>query len=82
MTLFFAFRKEDLLKGNSSEERYNYFDNYSSTEEFYNLVDKMYPLLKPRLDRILKKHIINYNNLKMRAEKDKTDFIPSLFIIL
>lgn len=73
LILFFAFKKETLLKGNSPEERYEYFDNYSSTKEFHDLVNEMYPMLKLRLDRILENHIINYNNLKMRIEKDEKE---------
>lgn len=73
LTIFFAFKKENLLKGNSPEERYDYFDNYSTTEEFHDIVNKMYPLLKLRIDRILYNHIINYNDLKMRIEKDRLE---------
>jgi len=73
LTLFLVFKKEDLLKGDSPEERYDYFDNYSSTEEFHNLVDEMYPLLRLRLDRTLYNHIVNYNDFKIRAEKDKVE---------
>lgn len=73
LILFFAFKKESLLKGDSSEERYRYFDNYSSTEEFHDLVNRMYPLLKQRLDSILHNHIINYNDLNIRVKRDKEE---------
>ena len=73
LILFFAFKKESLLKGDSSEERYRYFDNYSSTEEFHGLVNRMYPLLKQRLDSILHNHIINYNDLNIRVKRDKEE---------
>lgn len=73
LTIFLAFKKEQLLIGEFSKERYENFDKYSLTEEFHNLVDKMYPLLKPRLDKTLQNHIINYNDLKIRVEKDKME---------
>lgn len=73
LTLFFAFKKDNLLKGNSSEERYDYFDKYSASKEFHDLVNKMYPLLKLRLDKILHNHIKNYGDLKFRVEKDKEE---------
>ncbi len=78
LILFFAFKKENLLKGNSPEERYDYFDNYCSTKEFQYLLDEMYPLLKLRLDKILHNHITNYNTLKLRAEKDKKEIHDKL----
>lgn len=73
LTLFFAFKKENLLEGNSPEERYDYFDNYSATKEFHDLVNKIYPLLKLKLDGIIHNHIINYNYLKIRAASDKEE---------
>jgi type 2 lantibiotic biosynthesis protein LanM len=73
LTLFFAFKKENLLEGNSSEERYDYFDKYSATKEFHDLVNKIYPLLKLKLDGIIHNHIVNYNDLKMRAISDKEE---------
>lgn len=73
ITLFFAFKKENLLEGNSSEEGYDYFDKYSATKEFHDLVNKIYPLLKLKLDRILNNHIVNYNDLKMRVVSDKEE---------
>lgn len=78
LTLFYAFKKENLLQGNNPEERYTYFDNYSKTDEFHNLVDKIYPLLTLRLDEIINSHIVNYNNLKERAEKDKIELFNRL----
>lgn len=73
LTLFLAFKNENLLKGNSSEERYWYFDNYSSTEEFHQMVNRLYPLLKERLDKIIHNHLINYKDLKMRVEENKEE---------
>ncbi|MGJ0848714.1 DUF4135 domain-containing protein [Tissierella praeacuta] len=73
LTLLYTFKKENLLQGNTSEERYTYFDNYSKTDDFHKLVDKLYPLLTLRLDRIINNHIVNYNKLKERVEKDKIE---------
>ncbi|WMM26147.1 type 2 lanthipeptide synthetase LanM [Tissierella sp. MB52-C2] len=73
LTIFWAFKKEQLLIGDVPKERYENFAQYSLTEEFHELVDKMYPLLKPRLNKILQNHIINYNDLKSRVGKDKDE---------
>lgn len=75
LVLFYTFKKEDLLKGNTSKERYIYFDNYSKTEEFHIIVGKMYPLLILRLDKIVANNIINYKKLKDRVERDKAELV-------
>lgn len=82
LILFFAFKKENLLKGDSSEDRYNYFDSYSSTGEFHELVNRMYPLLKLRIDKALNNHILNYFSLKERAEEDKTEIYDSFGFVM
>ncbi len=73
LTLLYVFKKENLLEGNTPKERYNYFDNYSKTDDFHTLVDKMYPLLSLRLDRVIANNIINYKDLKERAGKDMVE---------
>lgn len=82
LILLHAFKKEDMLQGSTPEERYDYFDNYSATDEFHDLLNKMYPLLRPRLDKILDNHIINYNSLKDRLESDRAEISYRLGIDL
>lgn len=82
LTLFYSFKKENLLKGNTAKERYSYFDNYSATDEFHNLVDEMYPLLKMKLDKMINNHITNYSDLIERIEKDKLEIYDKFRIDL
>lgn len=73
LVLFFAFKKEGLLKGISPEERYDYFNDYSATTEFHDLVNKIYPLLELKLDGIIYNHIANYKDLKERSERGREE---------
>lgn len=75
LTLFYVFKKENLLEGNTSEQRYEYFDDYSKTDEFHNLVNRMYPILNLRLDKVIYNHLINYEDLTERIEKDRIELL-------
>lgn len=60
ITLMNAMKAENILEGNNKEERYDYFDNYSSNDIFFELLDSFFPTLIPRLNRKLLGIIKNY----------------------
>lgn len=73
MAFLHAYKNQNILKGDTPEERYNFFDKHTSTDEFINLIDELYPLLNKKLNNKMKNLVESYLLFKRRFELDKEE---------
>lgn len=58
-----VYRENELLIGDSPEERYNYFNEISGQDDFYELIFSAYPIFREKLDLIISQLINNFKKL-------------------
>lgn len=61
-----VYRENELLVGDSPEERYNYFNEISGQDDFYELIFSaypIYPIFREKLNLIISQLINNFKKL-------------------
>lgn len=71
ITAVLGMQQSGMLEGRTAEERYHFFNDYSSTPEFLAFLTSTYPMLKTKLDRSILLLIENHEELRRRYCQDK-----------
>lgn len=70
LMLMRGMKEENFLEGTNKEERYDFFDTYSGTDDFFVLLSSLFPILIERLDNKLEGIIKNYEIFIKNFEND------------
>lgn len=69
--------KEKIVTGYTPAERYESFNDYSKTDDFFKIINSFYPELVNKLFITVEKMLENYESLIRRFEKDKHDLVKN-----